>query len=222
MTTKLKKEHFNIALTEEQQEELKAIWNDYTIEDLAKKFNLCKSSISNYAIRLRLTKRSKAGPKYYLKKVGSDKAECRQCQQVKSLQTEFAKRRAVCKTCTNKRVNLKIKSSFDNYWNYRHLSLKMRANKTKIPFDLTPEDLKELWNSQQGKCFYTDREMSWGDAAHRRNLVTIDKIDIPKGYTKGNIVLCTWLANSVKTDLTLEELKEWIPSWYKRINEKTN
>ncbi len=37
------------------------------------------------------------------------------------------------------------------------------------------------------------------------------------GYTLGNVVLCTYRANSIKRDVSLDELREWMPGWYDRL-----
>lgn len=50
--------------------------------------------------------------------------------------------------------------------------------------------------------------------------MSIDRLIPENGYVKENIVLCIYKANTVKNDLTLSELKEWIPSWYKKIERK--
>ena len=47
--------------------------------------------------------------------------------------------------------------------------------------------------------------------------LSIDRIIPQLGYTPGNVVLCTNRANMVKSDLTLAEIKQWLPSWYTRI-----
>ena len=50
--------------------------------------------------------------------------------------------------------------------------------------------------------------------------MSIDRVDVTKGYTIGNVVLTTNRINRVKSDLTLEELAEWVPKWYQRVSER--
>lgn len=52
-----------------------------------------------------------------------------------------------------------------------------------------------------------------------RDKISIDKIIPEKGYVEGNVVLCTNRVNTIKSDLSLEEMKEWIPSWYQKVVE---
>ena len=42
-----------------------------------------------------------------------------------------------------------------------------------------------------------------------KKIVSVDRVDSTKGYTKSNIVLCCWAVNNIKQDLTVEELKYW-------------
>ncbi|MEV6525197.1 hypothetical protein AB0M43_24910 [Longispora sp. NPDC051575] len=46
---------------------------------------------------------------------------------------------------------------------------------------------------------------------------SVDRICPELGYTMGNVVLCTFRANSVKRDVTLDELAAWMPGWAHRV-----
>ena len=77
----------------------------------------------------------------------------------------------------------------------------------------------KAFNKQHGLCFYTDikLKMGIGKNGKEKDAFSIDKIIPEKGYTVGNIVLCTRRTNTVKSDLTLEEIKLWMPEWYMRL-----
>lgn len=49
------------------------------------------------------------------------------------------------------------------------------------------------------------------------NTPSIDRIDNTKGYIKNNIVVCSWRANLLKKDATVDELFK-LANFYKRIN----
>jgi CRISPR/Cas system Type II protein with McrA/HNH and RuvC-like nuclease domain len=76
----------------------------------------------------------------------------------------------------------------------------------------------EQYHSQNGVCFYTDKEMvcKVGEGKNRDSL-SIDKIIPEKGYVKGNVVFCLNRINMAKNDLSLEEIQKWMPEWYSRI-----
>ena len=47
--------------------------------------------------------------------------------------------------------------------------------------------------------------------------ISVDKVDPRGGYTPDNVVLCAARINSMKNDVTLEEMREWMPKWYERV-----
>jgi CRISPR/Cas system Type II protein with McrA/HNH and RuvC-like nuclease domain len=78
--------------------------------------------------------------------------------------------------------------------------------------------LQALYDEQNGRCFYTDKEfeITVGEGWNPRAL-SVDRVDPDRGYVVGNLVLCARRVNSIKQDMTIEELQEWVPSWYARI-----
>lgn len=81
-------------------------------------------------------------------------------------------------------------------------SCKHRATRQGLDFNLSIEDIVipefcpvlriPLYSSSQQR---TD------------NTPTVDRIDNSKGYTKDNIVVCSWRANKLKSDASILELK---------------
>jgi len=67
--------------------------------------------------------------------------------------------------------------------------------------------LLELWHRQNGKCFYTGRDMTLNGGYHKDDsAATVDRIEPNEGYIKDNIVLCTAIVNRVKQNLSISEL----------------
>lgn len=140
----------------------------------------------------------------------------------KSTKVEKVKR---CKFCIYKKTNERM-SEIDSFIKHRVASLRCTSKKNGIPFSLSFEYAKKLFEFQRGICFYTDIPLCWTrgkeykDASDRCSL---DKIEPSKGYVEGNIVWCSRRSNLVKQDLTLDEMKNWTPDWYNRIhNFQTN
>lgn len=89
-----------------------------------------------------------------------------------------------------------------------------RARST-VPSDLTFDYLKSLWDSQSGKCYYTNAPLTDYEIAYSRKQLTktdrsaqspsLDKLDPSKGYVQGNVAWCSYSVNSMKGDLTYEE-----------------
>ena len=63
---------------------------------------------------------------------------------------------------------------------------------------ITPDELREIWNKQDGKCYWMDQRMDiWllyddhPEWYQKHPLApSVDRIDDDKDYTKDNIVLC--------------------------------
>ncbi len=147
---------------------------------------------------------------------------CPLCNKVKPL-SDFGldgsrAKRKFCGKCQYKKISEKMKND-TNLFLENALYQKKYAKRTRgYEFDLDLDYIIRLFEYQQGKCFYTDQLMSLTRGSGRLvNTLSIDRMDNSKGYIKGNIVFCCDKINSIKTDLTLEELEKWMPEWYKRI-----
>ena len=84
-------------------------------------------------------------------------------------------------------------------------SSKSRATNENIPFNIDKDFLFQLWNTQSGKCKWTNDLMTF--ESRKPNTVSLDRINSNKGYTKDNICLCTWEVNWTKRNLSIEQLK---------------
>lgn len=82
-----------------------------------------------------------------------------------------------------------------------------KHSKKQYPFDLTYEDLLEQYNRQKGLCYYTDKPMTL--IPNHPDVISVDRVDSSKGYTKDNVVLCCWFINYMKQDLSVAELEDW-------------
>jgi hypothetical protein len=74
------------------------------------------------------------------------------------------------------------------------------------------------WQSQGGRCFYTDAALllDYGNGTDR-NSCSVDKVEPALGYVSGNVVFAGRRANTIKHDLTVEELTALIPAWGQRV-----
>lgn len=74
------------------------------------------------------------------------------------------------------------------------------AIKRGIEFDLSFTDMKALM--RQKHCFYTGVPLVFGPdstGAQQSNQFTIERLDNTKGYVKGNVVACSFIANQWKS-----------------------
>lgn len=79
-----------------------------------------------------------------------------------------------------------------------------RNKELGITSDLTVSYLLQLYNNQNGKCFYTGDPMVFGARKGKAlpNSLSLDRLDPNKGYTIGNVVWCTYLVNTMKQQMT--------------------
>lgn len=143
--------------------------------------------------------------------------ECTNCQQTKPL-SEFQTRkssikdklvwRTVCKECTyakqSNNRNYSIKSRLED-----RLRAAIARKKHEINVDINY--LLELYEKQEGKCFYTGIELvsiAPKDSTSFNNVITIDRLDSNKGYIKGNLVLACWTVNRMKSNTPVNSFVE--------------
>lgn len=94
-------------------------------------------------------------------------------------------------------------ATLDKVLQIRCQTAKQRAKRKGLKFDITPEFLLDMWDRQNGRCYYSNLPMSFD----RNDLytVSIDRIDSNGGYTKNNVVLSCWSINSAKNNFTVSD-----------------
>lgn len=92
----------------------------------------------------------------------------------------------------------------------KHLlaSAKSRAKAIGMAFDLEIEDI-----TIPTVCPVLGFPLSLRDG-DKRTTPSLDRLDSSKGYTKDNVVIISWRANSLKSDATVQELT-WLAEWYR-------
>ena len=100
-----------------------------------------------------------------------------------------------------------------------------KKGRTALPVEITKEEFFELWEKHKKRyggwfCAYTGKQMTHirstnpaelSSRKSKKNKVksnlSIDRIDSDKGYTKDNIVFCTWDFNDRKGNISLEDIR---------------
>lgn len=158
--------------------------------------------------------------------VTEDSARCRKCCCIKSLKEfqfgrkgkKYEYRFAYCNECRKKQNYLNLNSDVKRFLSDRYNRLKIRAAKNNIVCTVSKEEFILQYHKQNGLCFLTDAKMicEVGTNLHRDSL-SIDKLIPELGYIKSNIVFITHRINTCKNDLSLDEIKQWMPEWFYRI-----
>lgn len=159
--------------------------------------------------------------------VNENHARCSKCKKIihidnfqfgrKSKNYEY--RFSYCNDCRKKQCRLNLNNDIEKFLASNYNRSKLRAKKINIPFSITKNQYIEQYHKQNGLCFYTDELMicEYGTGKHKNSL-SIDKIIPEKGYVIGNFVFASNKINTCKNDLTLDEIKKWMPDWHNRIN----
>lgn len=145
-----------------------------------------------------------------LKKEG--KRKCRTCNKILPYSWEYFRTRSMCKYCGNILRKGRYQSDMSNLTVEKLLKLRFRSAKGRasskgVEFDIDELYLKEVYDKQNGMCFYSGIKMEIAVKGYTDNMNTlsVDRIDSDKGYIKGNIVLCCDFVNTMKMKFTTSE-----------------
>src|SRR5687767_13093228 len=147
---------------------------------------------------------------------------CKKCNQSKSLNQFRTRikdgksyRRGTCRACEY----LESKKYFQQPGVRKRIVDKQRS-KDPIRFwitsrkncwkgSLTTQYLIDLWNKQEGKCYYTGEvlipEGGRGTNKPAQNSASLDKLNPELGYIEGNVAWCSFRLNTMKGNATEEQ-----------------
>lgn len=90
------------------------------------------------------------------------------------------------------------------------------AIKRKLTFDISAEDLIQVFHKQNGMCYYSHLPLAT-DTVKRSSIsdrtetaLSVDRLDSSKGYIIDNIVLCLNVYNTMKSNMTSEDFIYYI------------
>lgn len=90
------------------------------------------------------------------------------------------------------------------------------ARKRSIECNVSIEELDTLWEQQQGRCAYTNRELKLGAEC----TASLDRIDSDKGYFPGNVQFVHKTVNVMKWALPEDEFLQFIKEIYEfKVND---
>lgn len=135
------------------------------------------------------------------------KKKCYICFQIKKIE-EFGYRLESCKDCMPKslferrsnhslitRIRIKLGAA-------KHNVLK-KCPERKLEFNITEQDILNLWENQNHKCYYSNIELNYNH--NDPNCFSIDRKNSEIGYIKDNICLtATWI-NTFKMGIPFDK-----------------
>jgi len=155
---------------------------------------------------------------------------CYKCKQVMSYDAEnFRNDCRCCKRCEREMAllrfyDLKENPTLPRVLKSRLAASKSRAKKKNVPFTLTFEDLLAQWDKQNGKCFYTGLplKIKIESCVDNKEVVSIDRVEPDKGYSRENVVLCCDCVNTMKSNLSMEQFKGYLSLLHSRLLSSDN
>jgi len=163
-----------------------------------------------------------------LKKEG--KRKCYKCKKIYPYDTDhFNSNRGICKFCVGKKSKIRYQSLMNNLTIEKLLKIRcdqsyQRACKKGWEFDITPEYLLEIYNNQNGNCYYSGIKMEISLKGYTNNnyVLSVDRKNSNKGYIKDNIVLCCDSVNTMKMKLDIDEFLNICKKIVKNSNDNSH
>jgi hypothetical protein len=128
----------------------------------------------------------------------------------------------VCKECQKIRHGISY-SILLNFMTQVLKNARGNAKKKGLSFDITKDDIIELYDKQCGLCALTGEKMTHNSINDRQEddphilnpkNISIDRIDSSVGYKKGNIQLVCAIVNIIKFEMTDEQLFDFCSNIY--------
>lgn len=104
----------------------------------------------------------------------------------------------------------KYRNDYKQFITSKISAYRYRAKECNVEFNLTAEYLIEIFEKQNGKCFYTHKEISFTNTVIEKNrphnlTPSIDRLNPDKGYVEGNVVWSCYYINRMKSDVPYDE-----------------
>lgn len=139
------------------------------------------------------------------------------CKTCKNETDRFEFGKNVCDVCRQKQKVKNITRSHYRYLKNLFVQLRNKREKQGLKWSLTPEDLYEIWDEQEGRCALTGILLTYDriNGGSDTN-VSIDRIK-PKGkYVKKNIQLVTKKVNLLKHTMEQNDLLAIVGKIYEK------
>lgn len=142
--------------------------------------------------------------------------QCKACDKVYDIPTDVVK--ANTKGCSECAKANTARGKDSEYWQGGEYipavfisNVKRSAAKRNIPFNLTIAELDLIWSLQEGRCAYTNRQLSLDPSS---STASLDRIDSSKGYEATNVQFVHKSVNISKWTMSEEEFLQMIKEIY--------
>jgi hypothetical protein len=87
---------------------------------------------------------------------------------------------------------------------------KRGAESRGLEFSITTDDIKSLWETQGGRCYWTGLKMTPSVISKYPSKPSLDRLDGKRGYTPDNIVLCCLAINIGRNSSNKQVFEDFI------------
>ena len=161
---------------------------------------------------------------FKVKKESQGSRMCTSCNKIKLLsQFEHFKEgfvRGVCQHCVTLQRSRKTSATPESYLRVLNGQLKSQRLKQDIQYDLTTEDVIDMWEIQGGKCALSgmlmthQRDGTYGDRKKKEFNASIDRINPQGPYVRENVQLVAARVNTMKHTLGEDMFMWWVKNIY--------
>lgn len=193
--------------------DLNRIWNcsdgtTYTRKDRIKKY--IGMDINDYLSKVEIITKSFTSDyevidtvvgKQFKTNLASNEYKCKICGD-KNPKNFSERDHCMCKKCRSIQRKERMQEWSLAQHLHNHGVKSKTGKKTNEGYQLSVEDIEEILERQNYKCYYTGFDFSNTDYMLSNKLTkpSLDRLDSSKGYTKENTVVCTWFSNTAKND----------------------
>ena len=151
--------------------------------------------------------------------------QCNVCGIVKNIDDFYKSQRGLkCKECVLKITReYKRKKRKDSEFKQKE-SIKQKERRVrlwqntlindskhrKLENTLTIDDINQMYDEQNGLCYWFGIPLIPSDKKKHPQQPSLDRLDINKGYTKENVVLCCYSANIGRNENDIETWVEFL------------
>lgn len=148
---------------------------------------------------------------------------------------KYKRYRPECIGCSKQKFNSYIEENHDLVYSKKKENHKIHKNNIRfhvqnkiatwrkasiILSDLTVDYLVQLYEQQDGYCYYSNEKMifGWVDGKVHHNSLSLDKLDPNRGYIQGNVVWCSYLVNTMKQNMSESQFYTYLQNILRNKN----
>ena len=145
-------------------------------------------------------------------KRGGIRTYCKACAKIGSATRHLAGMSASPNRNRDKQRN--YSGTLNGMFTVRLLHARTHSRRKNIPFNLTKDHIAELYEAQDGLCYWTGIDLELNDQPKHPWAPSLDKLVPMLGYVEGNVVWAAWSINAFRGSQTPDQFRDTL----RRVN----